>query len=94
MNKVFITDKTIQFLGFELLNGKITISLLHSGIIIAPGTKKEQRSYYYECVLDEQKRTHDEILINILKERGFLYETQFLCVNEKYYIEMPRFYRR
>lgn len=83
-NKLFITDDTIQFLGFDLLEQNITFCLYPGGIVILPEWKKEKRPHYYESVLDSERKIHDKLLINILKNRGLAKEEGFVCHNNSY----------
>lgn len=88
IHKIKISDKMIEFLGFELLSGKITISLLQGGIVIFPGTNENKKPHHYEVALDADKKVYDELLIQILKSRGVRHEMRFICINNNHYTEI------
>lgn len=83
-NKMLITNNSIEFLNFELLKGDITISILHSGIVLYPGHKSIERPYYYKVTLDASNSLNDVILLKIFKDRGFAGETSCIRIKDHY----------
>lgn len=60
------TDKLILD-GFEKINEKMIVSLLHNSIVFYPYTGKGLKSGQLLCELDQEKKTTDILFIELIK---------------------------
>lgn len=88
INKLLISDESIKFLGFDLLKQNITFCLYSGGVVIRPEWTEKDDSLYYKSTLDSDRGIRDQLLINILKSRGFTNEENFICSGLDHYVEV------